>query len=162
MIWNYNIDEILALAEQIERNGIEYYTKASQLVKKDEQKRTFQKLAEMERNHEQVFAEMKASQLSEYASFDPDGEDSRYLSAIVNGKIFDYTDSAVKELPNLSVTDIYRKAIDLEKDTILFYLGIQELVPERLGKSQIGRIISEEMSHITLLSDDLAEEMGKL
>jgi rubrerythrin len=161
VIWNYNIDEILALAEQIERNGIEYYTHASQLVKSDEQKRTLQKLAEMERDHEKTFSAMRESQLSQYAAFDPDGEVSRYLKAIVDGKIFDYTDLAVKELSKLSVADIYRKAIDLEKDSIIFYLGIQELVPERFGKTQIGRIISEEMSHITLLSNDLAEEMGR-
>lgn len=155
----YNIDEILELAEQIERNGVEYYSRAAKLVENEEQRRTFRKLAEMERNHEQLFAEMRASQIDQYESFDPDGEDARYLDAIVDGNIFDYKDPEVRAIAEMSVTDIYRKAIDLEKDTIIFYLGIRELVPERYGKAQMSGIISEEMSHITLLSNDLAKQM---
>ena len=43
-------------------------------------------------------------------------------------------------------------AIGLEKDSIIFYLGMKELVPENLGKNRIDKIIKEEMGHIRLLS----------
>jgi len=52
--------------------------------------------------------------------------------------------------------DILQKAIGMEKDSIVFYLGIKELVPERLGKGRIDAIIREEMNHITSLSKRLA------
>jgi len=113
----------------------------------------------MERNHEQIFAEMRASQPDERASFDPDGEASRYLGAIVDGNVFDYRAQPAADLAGKSLVDIYRKAIDLEKDSIIFYLGIRELVPRELGNAQMDDIIREEMGHIVLLSDDLAVEL---
>ncbi len=156
---NYNIDEILAMAEEIERNGAEYYARAAEITAGEEKKAKLEKLAEMERNHEQIFAEMRASQPEERASFDPDGEAGRYLGAIVDGKVFDYRASPAADLAGKSLVDIYRKAIDLEKDSIIFYLGIRELVPEGLGNAQMDDIIREEMGHIVLLSDDLAVEL---
>ena len=43
-------------------------------------------------------------------------------------------------------------AIGLEKDSIVFYLGMKEMVPERLGGSRIDGIIREEMRHVNDLS----------
>jgi rubrerythrin len=50
---------------------------------------------------------------------------------------------------------ILKEAITAEKDSIVFYLGMKELVPETLGKKRIDAIIKEEMSHIKLLSKEL-------
>ncbi|MCK4603454.1 MAG: hypothetical protein KAU41_01990, partial [Deltaproteobacteria bacterium] len=46
-------------------------------------------------------------------------------------------------------------AIGLEKASIIFYLGMKELVPESLGKKKIDDIMKEEMGHIRLLSNRL-------
>ncbi|HHR86163.1 MAG TPA: rubrerythrin [Candidatus Acetothermia bacterium] len=156
---SYNIDEILAMAERIERNGVDYYDRAAELTEDEGKKAKLRKLADMERSHEQIFAEMRASQPEERASFDPDGEVGRYLGAIVDGKVFDYRSAPAADLAGKSLVDVYRKAIDLEKDSIIFYLGIRELVPEKLGNAQMDDIIREEMGHIVLLSDDLAAEL---
>lgn len=156
---SYNIDEILAMAERIERNGAEYYERAVELTEDEDKRAKLRKLAEMERCHEQTFAEMRASQPQPRASFDPDGEAGRYLGAIVDGNVFDYRAAPAADLARKSLVDIYRKAIDLEKDSIIFYLGIRELVPEELGNAQMDDIIHEEMGHIVLLSDDLAVEL---
>ena len=45
-----------------------------------------------------------------------------------------------------------KAAILAEKDSIVFYLGMKDLVPEGLGQSRLDGIIKEEMSHINLLS----------
>ena len=156
---NYNIDEILAMAERIERNGADYYDRAAELTEDEGKRSKLRKLAEMERSHQQVFAEMRASQPEERAAFDPDREVSRYLGAIVDGNVFDYRTEPSADLAGKSLADIYRKAIDLEKDSIIFYLGIRELVPNELGNAQMDDIIREEMGHIVLLSDDLAAEL---
>ena len=158
---SYNIDEILAMAEKIEQDGAEYYDRASALTEDDDKKAKLRKLAEMERNHERIFAEMRASQPEERAAFDPDGEVGRYLGAIVDGKVFDYRSAPAEDLAEKSLVDICRKAIDLEKDSIIFYLGIRELVPEGFGSAQMDDIIREEMGHIVLLSDDLSNELEK-
>jgi rubrerythrin len=51
-----------------------------------------------------------------------------------------------------SLQEILRIAIDLEKKSILHYLGLREMVPPRLGKDKIDAIISEERKHIVQLS----------
>jgi len=56
-----------------------------------------------------------------------------------------------KETPE----EILRMALELEKDSVVFYQGIREIVPERLGKGRIEAIIKEEMKHITQLSSQL-------
>ena len=49
----------------------------------------------------------------------------------------------------------FRAAIDLEKESIVFYQGMKEFVPEGLGKNRINDIIKEEMKHIRILSNIL-------
>jgi len=52
--------------------------------------------------------------------------------------------------------EILKAAILAEKDSIVFYLGMKEMVPEDFGKAKIDIITKEEMSHIKLLSTRLA------
>ncbi|MBT7259953.1 MAG: rubrerythrin, partial [Desulfobacula sp.] len=47
-------------------------------------------------------------------------------------------------------------AIQAEKDSIIFYLGMKEIVPEKSGKAKIDDIIKEEMSHIRIIAQKLA------
>ena len=54
----FNADEVLAIAEQIERNGMVFYEKAAERFRGDE-KRTLLRLADMEVTHQQVFAAMR-------------------------------------------------------------------------------------------------------
>lgn len=51
---------------------------------------------------------------------------------------------------------IIKYAMAAEKDSIVFYLGMKDLVPENMGKKKIDEIIREEMSHIRLLSKELS------
>ena len=53
------------------------------------------------------------------------------------------------------MVEILKSAIEAEKDSIVFYLGMKEAVPENLGKGRIETIIKEEMGHIRLLSKEL-------
>lgn len=46
-------------------------------------------------------------------------------------------------------------AIGLEKDSIVFYLGMKEAVPQRSGRDKIEGIIKEEMRHMATLSREL-------
>ena len=150
-----NADEILEIAEQIERNGIAFYERAAERFQGDE-KRTLLGLANMERNHERAFASMRrelADADEGLKAFDPEGEAEKYLAAIADGKIFDLKADPLALLgPQESVQDILGLAIDLEKDSVVFYVAIKDAVPESLGKDKIDKIIKEEMDHILLLS----------
>lgn len=158
-----NAGEVLQIAQQMERNGGAFYTRAAESAETEEAARMLRELATMEWKHEKVFADM-ADALSEQERqaplYDPFDEGMQYMQAVAGGYVFDLHADPVKWLEGgRSMTDVLRKAIQLEKDTIIYYLGVKQSVPERLGGARLDDIIREEMGHITLLSGML-EALG--
>jgi rubrerythrin len=82
--------------------------------------------------------------------FDPDNEAVMYLKALADTKVF-----FEKALDTSTLKEILKAAIAAEKDSIVFYLGMRDAVPARLGKDRIDAIIKEEMGHIRQLSAKL-------
>ena len=113
----------------------------------------------MEDQHEQIFAAMQqdfADQENAPDVFDPEDQSAPYLQAMAEGRVFDVRSDPVDMLSGLeSLEDILKLAIQLEKESIVFYVGIKNMVPESLGKNKIDDIIKEEMSHIVLLDNTL-------
>jgi len=85
-------------------------------------------------------------------TFDPEGESERYLRALADTRVFYET-----EVDTTSFEEILKSAITAEKDSIVFYLGMKDVVPAHLGKQKLDDIIKEEMGHISLLSKELME-----
>ncbi|MDA3787974.1 MAG: hypothetical protein PF503_05730 [Desulfobacula sp.] len=109
----------------------------------------------MEDNHETTFANMQKELKDEEAfstTFDPDDENALYLKALADTRVF-----FEKEQPDNSFKGILSTAIQAEKDSIAFYLGMKELVSAKLGQSKINDIIKEEMGHIRVLAGKLME-----
>jgi rubrerythrin len=157
---HFNADEIFEMAEQIERNGAKFYRKAAKSADDAGTREVLLELAAMEDDHERTFASMRAELSSEErlpVTFDPEGEAALYLQAMADGYVFDIRSDPSELLTGKeTLADILRTAIGLEKDSIVFYLGIRDMVPERLGKEKVNDIIKQEMSHITILSKKLA------
>jgi rubrerythrin len=151
----FNVDDIFEMAVQIEKNGAIFYREAAGNVETESHKKFLLDLALMEDDHEKTFEEMKNSLKAETKSslaFDPDNENALYLKALADTRIF-----FEKEKPGKSLKNILTAAIQAEKDSISFYLGMKELVPVNSGQSKIDDIIKEEMSHIRLLAGKLSE-----
>lgn len=153
MSYDFNADDVFEMAEQIEKNGAVFYRQAAADVADPDAKSFLLDLAAMEDGHQQTFADMR-KQLGqgEKAStvFDPDNEAAAYLKALADTRIF-----FEKEIDTHSMDAILKAAILAEKDSIVFYLGMKDLVPEKLGQERLYDIIKEEMSHIKLLSHRL-------
>ena len=153
-------DEIFEMAEQIERNGARFYRRAAQGLSDSRAGRLLLDLAAMEDQHEKVFAGMRAELLQserEPRAPDPYGEAILYVRGIADGHVFDVRKDPSERLTGKeTMEDILKTAIGLEKDSIVFYLGIKEIAPERLSKQRIDDIIKEEMGHIALLSQEMA------
>lgn len=159
----FNADEVFAIAEQIERNGIKFYTKAASYTPNKDEEKLFLDLADMEKNHEKIFAKMR----SEYqknveiiSTFDPNNEAAAYLHSFADGYVFDVNaDPSSLITKRESLEEIIKIAIGLEKDSITFYYGIKEMMIDKSDKEKVEAIIKEEMSHITYLSKKLKEIM---
>jgi len=153
MIYDFNAEEIFAMAEQIERNGSRFYKDAAASVSDPKSRELLLGLAGMEDEHEKTFQALR-TQLTEKdrqsTVFDPDGEATLYLKALADTRVF-----FEKEIDISSMVGILKAAIAAEKDSIVFYLGMREAVPAGLGKQRIDGIIKEEMHHIRILSREL-------
>jgi rubrerythrin len=156
MLYDFNADDIFEIAEQLERNGSQFYHTAAQAVKNDRARDLLLNLAAMENEHGKTFARMR-SQLTASekttTAFDPQGEAAGYLKGLADTRVF-----FEKNIDTSSLEMILKDAITAEKDSIVFYLGMREAVPEDLGRSHLDEVIKEEMGHIRLLSQELVTQ----
>lgn len=157
---SFNANEIFEMAEQIERNGSSFYRRVAKSFKDANFCQKLLDLAAMEDEHERIFHAMRADlsgQEGVVSGFDPSGQAALYLQAIADSKVFDVRKDPTERLTGKeTLEEILLMAIGIEKDSIIFYQGIKEMVPERLGKDRVEAIIKEEMGHITTLSKELA------
>ena len=155
MAYDFNAEEIFKLAIRIEENGIRFYQKAASLQSDVSKREMLERLAKMEAHHKKTFESMSKT-LSEgekaQTLFDPKGESSQYLAVMADRHGGEGSPSAADALTGKeSMIDIIDIAIDLEKESILFYIGLKDLVPPQYGREEIDHIISEERKHIVLL-----------
>jgi len=155
MSYDFNADEVFEIAEQIERNGAKFYRIAAENIPDENNKKLLLNLATMEDEHEQTFKTLR-TELSRdekvLTTFDPDGESEGYLRSLADTRVF-----YEKEIDSSSFKEVLKSAITAEKDSIVFYIGMKDVVPSHLGKDKLDGIIKEEMSHIKLLSKKLLE-----
>jgi rubrerythrin len=154
MTVHFNADEVFQIAEQIERNGIAFYRAAAERAKDASARQLLQDLAAMEVKHEKTFAKMRAELTEEErtATFDPAGEAAAYLKAVADGQVFDLSDPSKRLTGKDSLEELFRIAIGMEKDSIVFYLGMTDMVPMRFGQKKIEEIIREERKHILIIA----------
>lgn len=150
--------EIFAMAQEIERNGAHFYRTVSQKTALADMRGLLLELAAMEDDHEKTFAAMQQKLSSQQGREAPlDEEAALYLRAWADGHVFDPKSNPAQQLTGKeSREEILRIAIGLEKDSIAFYAGIREAIPEGWGKDKVDGIIKEEMSHVRLLGERLS------
>ena len=154
MSYDFNADEIFEMAEKMEKNGAAFYREAADAATDDQNREMLLKLAEMEDGHEKTFTAMRSKltgREKETTVFDPEGESILYLRALVDTRVF-----FKKEIDVTSMKEIFKEALTAEKDSILFYLGMKDMVPEKLGKNRLDDIIKEEMEHIKIIGKKLS------
>lgn len=157
---SFSGSELINVAINIERRGIAFYDVMAKSSDNEAARHIFQHLAGMEREHIRVFQDM----IPEAGAFPiPElfsEEYAGYLQALVDSAVF--TDDTVTSETAIQVdSDI--KALELgisaEKDSILFYYQMKDVMPERTHPT-MDKIIIEEKSHLTQLSG-LKKELEK-
>ncbi len=146
----FSIGEILEMALQTERLGYEFYTAMSRRFEKDEKLRgLFEMLAFKEQAHEKIFSELKGKVKDEK----PENweEVSRYLRAIVESEFFLGREKSLPPLEHVkSVAEAVNFAISYEKETLLYFYNLWDVVTE---KEIIDEIIKEEKEHVVWLRE---------
>jgi len=148
----FSADEIFEIAEQIERNGAEFYRRAAEKFPEPAVRDTLLMLASMEDRHEKTFAAMRAELPAgdrPVFTFDPDDQAALYLRTVAEGKVFDLRDEPASVFSgSVGLEDVLDFAIGIEKESVVFYTGMKKVVSEEVGRDRIDGIIGEEIGHI--------------
>ena len=81
-----------------------------------------------------------------------------YLKAMADGHVFDQQVDISKYFSGKeSMKDVLKTALKMEKDSIIFYLGLKDVVASKAGKEKVTEIIGEEMRHIAFLNKELTQ-----
>ena len=158
---SFNADEILEIAQQIEQNGVNFYNAAANAVTDPKAKEMLSNLAEWEVGHEKLFRDMRAGLTDDQKQptvFDPHDEMGLYLKATASQVVFTSKMDPVKMIGDKpSFRKILDIALEREKDAVVFYAGFKRFVPATLGRDKIEAILQEEVAHVALITQRLAE-----
>lgn len=161
----FNADEIFEMAEQIERNGARFYREVAAKAPDRKMKEMFLNLASMEDSHLRTFQEMRqglSDQEKGGTTFDPDNEAALYLQAMADTKGFEGMRSPDQKLTGKeSMEELFEIAIEAEKNSVLFYVGLKGMVAARAGRDKVENIIREEVGHAAQLRRQLAAIRGQ-
>ena len=150
---SFSGSELINIAIGIERRGIAFYDIMARSTQNATARDAFQYLTGMERQHIQIFQDM----LGEADKYQiPDtyaGEYTAYLRALVDSAVFT-DDFVTSEVATRMGSDIeaVELAISAEKDSILFYYEMKDIMPQR-SQPTVNKIIAEEKSHLRQLSE---------
>jgi len=153
----FSSDEIVQMGIRIEENGRDFYNTLEKSARSEEVKVIFHFLGEEEERHIRVFQGL----LSEVENYEPKeaypDEYFDYLTALSRDYIFtkEKTGKRIAETIENDL-DAVALGIDFEKDSILFYHEMKNLVWAK-GRDIIDRLIEEERRHLQKLWELKAE-----
>jgi rubrerythrin len=152
--------ELINIAVGIERNGAVFYDSLADSTRDAAVQGTYKYLADKEKEHIGIFQNMLGS-VGDYQPPETLTEEyDSYLKALTDSLVFT-DDQVAREIARKVNSDIeaIQIALGAEKDSILFYSEIRELVrmPDR---DVVNKIIEEEKSHVRQLSD-LKKDLSK-
>lgn len=154
----FSIHEVLEQAVQTERLGYQFYTDmAEKFGDNADLVSLFKTLAAKELKHEKAYAGLK--ELIGEADADVEGfeELSHYMRAIVESEFFLGKHKALPSMDHITTKkEAVLFALGFEKETLLYFLGIRDMISE---KEVVDEIIREEQRHVLWL-DGLSKKLA--
>jgi len=155
----FNADEVLQMAIRSEENAGAFYRRAAELNKDRADVAFLLGLAEMEDAHKRTFEGIRADLMEkrqDLTAYQPNDEAARYLDAVSDGSAGEGSPRLAESLTGEeTIQDLLKTGIRLEKDAILFYIGLADAVPEGLGRAKVKTIVREEQDHVATLTAEL-------
>jgi len=150
---SFSGSELINIAIGIEGRGIVFYDVMAKSTQNQAAREVFNYLADMERDHIETFKIMLESADKFQVSADESGQYTAYLRALVDSAVFS-DDLVTSEMAAQAESDAaaLELAIQAEKDSILFYYEMKEVMPQR-AQATVDNIIAEEKAHLRQLSE---------
>ncbi len=148
-----NAADIVAAAVEIERRGHAFYTAAEKQAQNADDKKFFAFMASEELRHEGIFSGiLKRVGGLPLPAGSSDEEYLSYVHSLLDSHALFMDDDQAALL-----TKPLLQAMRLEKDTLVFFLELENLVPDA-EKSHVRACADEERKHLRLLALRIAEK----
>jgi len=145
--------DVVDLAMQLEQNGEAFYRAAATKAASPKIRSLFEDLAEQEVQHYEVFAKMR--QGARHKALMSDDEWEWYLSYLnntVDSALFRGPDKALAAAHDVTdEKEAIRLAIGFEKETLLFFYDLRELLSVA-DQTFVTEIVNQEKGHIRRLA----------
>jgi len=154
MVITYTADEIFEMAEEIERNAAEFYREAAERCSNEETRKLLLDMSATEIEHLETFQNMREKLSAEegMSIFDPLSRSTMFLQAMADARSWEGRVNPTQELSgNETPKEIVEIALEAEKEMVVLYVGLKDMVYFKAGKDKVEEIIIEELGHITAL-----------
>jgi rubrerythrin len=145
--------EALNMALRIEQNGETFYQAAARRAQDAQVKGLLEELAVQERQHYRVFEKLSAHAGEPPSPAAPEWDQyDQYVQAALDNALFHGPDKALAAAEGLQdEREALRMALGFEKDTLLFFYDLRDLLTEG-DRELVNRIIQEEKRHARRLA----------
>ncbi len=142
--------ELYRIAMQMERTGLAFYTAVAAQSKDVSSKAVYEYLASAEKRHLKTFRKLwnrtgKSAPPESYK-----GEYDKYLKALIKNTVFPSTAASKSRAAKSGPYAALKTSIQAEKDSILFYMELLNLLPVP-EKEAVKKILVEEKRHLRRL-----------
>ena len=148
----FSASEIAKAAVEIEKKGQEFYRRVAANAKTETLKALFEHLAKEEMKHERIFSDLLARLGAvELPAWSNDEEYAMYVNALIESHAL-FTGGLAEKYMAEATDDktAIRMAMAFEKDTLLFFMEMRELVPAS-EQEFVQQCIDEERLHLRQL-----------
>ena len=152
----FRASDVVELALQLEKNGEAFYRAAAVKTAIPEVRALFEDLAEQEVFHYQAFKRLAETEWDKPLMTPEEwGDYLNYLDATVQSAFFEGEEQSLALADKVAdEKEAIRMAMGFEKETLLFFHDLRDLVPEG-EKRTVSRIIAEEKTHLRRLASML-------
>ena len=165
MGYGFNAGEVFKVAIQIEENGRKFYEESQKNIESAEIRALFVDLALQEIEHKRKFETLRAQLPPESTAptvWDPQNETDQYVKMMADDHVFVSSPSVKDRVERIrDAADALKLAIEFEKDSVLFFLGIEEAVSGEKDRELIKSLVKEEQEHLRRLTLELRKLSGK-
>jgi len=149
----FSAHEILDIALNIENEGFKFYKDMTEKARDESARSTFEFLASQEKEHIVTFRELLKrfeEEAQELVNWD---EATEYLKTLSEHKVFPDAGTLKEMFKDSSPEDVVKYSIEREKDSIIFYYDLLEILADHEAKEAVKKIIKEEKKHVVILRD---------
>jgi rubrerythrin len=159
MGYGFNAGEVFKVAIQIEENGRKFYEESQKNIESAEVRSLFAELARQEIGHKKKFETLMAQLPPESTAstvWDPQDEIDQYVKMMADGHIFVSSAGVQEQLARIrDAADALKLAMEFEKDSVLFFLGVEEAMGAKKDQELIRSLVKEEYEHLRRLTLEL-------